>query len=75
MNKELDLSTKQLPERLVLEFFNRVWYPPHDLEAIDELMTEDYTITTAGVVVKGRDYLKIGLEVFRNYCLKQKTKV
>jgi hypothetical protein len=31
-----------------------VWNPPHDLNAINELMTEDYTITTAGQVVKGR---------------------
>jgi hypothetical protein len=27
-------------ERLVREFFRRVWAPPHDLDAVDELMTE-----------------------------------
>lgn len=32
---------------LALGFFRRVWAPPHDLSAIDDLMTEDYRITTA----------------------------
>jgi hypothetical protein len=45
-------------ERLVREFFRRVWAPPHDLDAIDELMTEDYRITTAGHVVEGREAFK-----------------
>ncbi len=45
-------------ERLVREFFRRVWAPPHDLDAIDELMTEDYRITTAGSVVDGRNAFK-----------------
>jgi hypothetical protein len=45
-------------ERLVYEFFRRVWAPPHDLEAIDALMTEDYRITTAGSVVEGRENFK-----------------
>jgi len=46
------------PESLAYEFFRRVWAPPHDLDAIDELMTEDYRITTAGTVVAGRDAFK-----------------
>jgi ketosteroid isomerase-like protein len=41
-----------------VEFFRRVWAPPHDLDAIDVLMTEDYTITTGGVVVRGRAAFK-----------------
>jgi predicted ester cyclase len=45
-------------ERLTYEFFARVWAPPHDLDAIDALMTEDYRITTAGRVVKGRENFK-----------------
>jgi predicted ester cyclase len=45
-------------ERLAREFFRRVWAPPHDLDAIDELMTEDYRITTAGKVVAGRSAFK-----------------
>jgi predicted ester cyclase len=45
-------------ERLPVEFFRRVWAPPHDLDAIDELMTEDYVITSGGVVVRGREAFK-----------------
>ena len=45
-------------EQLAREFFARVWSPPHDLDAIDELMTEDYRITTAGKVVEGRAAFK-----------------
>jgi len=46
------------PAQLPVEFFRRVWTPPHDLAAIDEMMTEDYTITTAGSVVRGRAAFK-----------------
>jgi len=45
-------------EQLAREFFRRVWAPPHDLDAIDTLMTEDYRITTAGTVVQGREAFK-----------------
>ena len=45
-------------ERLAREFFCRVWAPPHDLAAIDELMTEDYRITTAGTLIEGRETFK-----------------
>lgn len=45
-------------EHLAREFFRRVWAPPHDLDAIDELMTENYRITTAGQVVEGRRAFK-----------------
>ncbi|MBE7183417.1 MAG: ester cyclase [Methylobacterium mesophilicum] len=48
----------QEAERLAREFFARVWAPPHDLDAIDELMTEDYRITTAGKLVQGREAFK-----------------
>lgn len=49
---------ESVAETLAREFFRRVWVPPHDLEAIDELMTEDYRITTAGKVVEGRAAFK-----------------
>jgi predicted ester cyclase len=45
-------------ERLARDFFRRVWAPPHELDAIDALMTEDYRITTAGTVVEGRAAFK-----------------
>lgn len=50
--------TITLAESLVREFFRRVWAPPHDLSAIDELMTQTYRITTAGVTVENREVFK-----------------
>ena len=49
------------PERgeyLAREFFRRVWTPPHDLDAIDELVSPDYRITTAGSIIEGRSKFK-----------------
>ena len=43
---------------LAVEFFRRVWAPPHDLTAIDELMSPDYRITTAGQQIVGREQFK-----------------
>ena len=57
------------PEQLPVEFFRRVWAPPHDLAAIDELMTEDYTITTGGALVRGRDAFKAWVAEFQRRLL------
>ena len=46
------------PEQLAIEFLNRVWGPSHDLTAIDELMTEDYIITSGGTTISGREAFK-----------------
>ena len=53
-------------ERLALEFLDRVWGPEHDLGAIDELMTEDYAITTGGAVVRGREAFKRWVREFQS---------
>ena len=73
MKAQLDVASKQKPEQLVLEFFNRVWHYPHELDAIDELMTEDYTITTAGSIVKGRALFKNWVRGFQKLLLEAKT--
>jgi steroid delta-isomerase-like uncharacterized protein len=52
-------------EALVEEFFARVWGPSHELEAIDDLMTEDYTLTTAGRVITGREAFKAWVAEFQ----------
>jgi putative hydrolase of HD superfamily len=52
-------------ERLAVEFLNRVWGPDHDLDAIDEMMTEDYAITTGGTVVRGREAFKNWVREFQ----------
>ena len=53
-------------ERLALEFLGRVWGPEPDLGAIDELMTEDYVITTGGMVVQGREAFKNWVREFQH---------
>lgn len=58
MAEEARMTDVAYGEHLAREFFRRVWAPPHDLSAIDELMTPDYRITTAGRVVEGRDAFK-----------------
>ena len=73
MKKDESMVAKALPGRLVLEFFDRVWHTPHELEAIDELMTEDYVITTAGKEVKGRDTFKHWVGVFQQQLSEAKT--
>jgi predicted ester cyclase len=45
-------------ERLAREFLTRVWGRTHEVGAIDELMTEDYVITSAGKVIRGREAFK-----------------
>ena len=66
-------SSTKVPEKLVLEFFERVWKNPHELDAIDELMTDDYVITTAGKVVKGRAEFKKWVGEFQKQLLDART--
>jgi len=51
-------SDYSIPEKLVHTFFDEVWSPPHNLAKIDELMTEDYVIHSAGKTVSGRAQFK-----------------
>ncbi len=73
MKNKTDTSSKQLPEKLVLAFFDRVWHNPHELDAIDDLMTEDYSITTAGKRVEGRKEFKKWVGEFQKQLLDAKT--
>lgn len=43
---------------LALTFLERVWGPAHELDAIDELMTEDYRIWSGGTLIAGRAAFK-----------------
>ncbi len=56
-----------------MSFFDKVWHPPHDLDAIDHLMTEDYTITTAGKTIHGRKAFKEWVRVFQQQLLEAQT--
>lgn len=66
-------TTTPIPQKLVLDFFDRVWHAPHDLDAIDELMTEDYKITTAGKTIVGRAEFKHWVQAFHLQLLDAKT--
>ena len=73
MENKSNNSTRQTPEELVLEFFDRVWHDPHELDAIDEIMTQDYSITTAGKSIKGRAEFKKWVGEFQKQLLDAKT--
>lgn len=73
MNTPSHANPDMTPEMLVLEFFERVWHAPHELEAIHELMTEDYTITTAGKTISGREAFKTWVRDFQKVLLDAKT--
>jgi len=50
---------------LATQFLTRVWGPAHDLDAIDELMTEDYRIWSGGKLVSGRAEFKEWVRQFQ----------
>lgn len=50
---------------LVLHFWENVWSHPYDHSLIDELMTEDFTITNAGRVIQGREQFKAWVKEFQ----------
>lgn len=51
---------------LATSFLQRVWGPAHDLDAIDELMTEDYRIWSGGKLVAGRAHFKEWVRQFQS---------
>ncbi len=61
---QFDYQAHKEAERLAREFLGRVWAPPHDLDAIDEPMTEDYVITSCGRVIRGRSAFKAWVAEF-----------
>ncbi len=73
MKKESSKYERSLAEQLVLEFFDQVWHPPHNLDAIDELMTEDYNIHSAGKTIEGREAFKSWVRSFQEVLLDAKT--
>lgn len=60
-------------EQLALEFLSRVWGTSHELDAIDELMTEDYVITSGGNVITGRNAFKAWVQDFQRVLLDART--
>ena len=59
---------------LALEFLERVWGEAHELQAIDELMTDDYAITSGGHVIRGRAAFKAWVADFQSKLADARTK-
>jgi predicted ester cyclase len=55
-------------EALALEFFRRCW-GGGDLDAVDELMTEDYVIVSGGQEIRGRTAFKAWVQRFQELLL------
>ncbi len=60
-----DVEKRAQAERIVSEFWKRVWTPNADLTAIDELVVEDFVLTSAGSEVKGRTAFKEWVSAFQ----------
>ena len=59
-----DPARREAAVTLVRTFLDRVWGPSHDLGAIDDLMTEDYVITSGGTVLSGREAFRAWVAEF-----------
>lgn len=59
------MNSKDTAGRLALKFLNNVWGPTHNLDIIDELMSTDYSITTGGQVIAGRENFKSWVQNFQ----------
>lgn len=62
---ESNLSDPEFAEGLARDFLTHVWGSNPDLDVIDELMTEDYQITSAGKVIRGRSNFKSWVAEFQ----------
>lgn len=51
---------------LVLRFWREVWSPPYNIDAIDELLTEDFSAVNAGVPIQSRAAFKEWAGMFRS---------
>ena len=67
------LSPAAKAEQLALTFLARVWGPDHELDAIDELMTEDYVIVSGGKTIAGREPFKRWVQQFQQVLLDART--
>lgn len=75
MNDNGDAKEKPDAIGLVREFLGRVWGPDHDLDAIDELMAEDYEIWSGGKHVQGRAKFKEWVRQFQAVYTDARTEI
>jgi predicted ester cyclase len=60
-----DPNAAKHAETLALDFLRRVWSGDHDLDAINELMTEDFQISSGGVRIIGRAAFREWVRAFQ----------
>jgi predicted ester cyclase len=58
-------NPSEFSKALVTRFWNEVWNPPYSMQTFDELVAEDFVITTDGKDVKGREAFKKWLQGFQ----------
>lgn len=58
-------AAEEASKSSVTRFWMEVWNPPYRMETIDELMTADFTLTTDGKDIKGRDAFKKWVQGFQ----------
>lgn len=51
---------------IVHRFWSEVWQQPHNIDAIDDMVTEDFVITTGGVDIHGREQFKAWVRSFHD---------
>ncbi|HEX4253012.1 MAG TPA: nuclear transport factor 2 family protein [Pseudonocardia sp.] len=51
---------------IVHNFWAQVWQQPHNSDAIDDLVTEDFVITSGGTEVRGREQFKAWVQSFHD---------
>jgi len=51
-------TTKEQSKEVATRFFTEVWNPPYLIETVDELVSEDFKITTDEKSLSGRDNFK-----------------
>lgn len=58
--------TKDDAVAVVKKFWNEVWQSPHNVDAIDDLVAEDFILTTGGMDVVGRAAFKEWVRQFQS---------
>jgi len=51
---------------IVHNFWAEVWQHPHNPDAIDDLVTEDFVITSGGTEIRGREQFKAWVHSFHD---------
>jgi len=51
---------------LVARFWNEVWNPPYSMAVFDELVADDFAISTDGHAIEGKEAFRGWLQAFQS---------